>query len=91
MLVAPELSGAAAAGLHLVEHEQRAVALGALAQPGEVALRHGHVAAVAEERLDEDRRQLVRGDAGGEQEVEFFEGIVDRLVLRHTQAEGMGE
>ena len=47
--------------------------------------------AVAEERLDEDRRQLVRGDAGGEEEVEFFEGIVDRLVLRHTQAEGMGE
>ena len=60
MLTAPELSGPPEAGLHLVDHQQDAVLVGAFPQPGEEPLVGGHVAALAEHRLDEER-----GGVGG--------------------------
>ena len=60
MLSAPELSGPPEAGLHLVDHQQDAVPVGALAQSCEEPLVGGHVPALTQHRLDEER-----GGVGG--------------------------
>src|SRR5262249_49839496 len=58
VLVPPEPAGAAEPGLDLVEDEQDAVPVRALAQPGEETGRGGYVAALAEDRLDHERGGL---------------------------------
>ena len=67
------LAGAPHAALHLVEHQEDAVAIGDRAQPAQELRRRHDVAAFAQHRLDDDRRDVVgRGhrreqllDAGG--------------------------
>ena len=56
----PHRAGAADAGLHLVEHEQDAVLVAQPPQVGEPAGGRDDVAALALDRLDEDRRHVAR-------------------------------
>ena len=62
---ANQAPGAADAGLHLVEPEQRAVLRGDLARRGEVAVRRHVHAGLALDGLEDDGRRLV-GDGRGE-------------------------
>ena len=58
-LIGEQFAGAAHAGLHLVEHQQQAVLVAQFAQrPQERRLDDAH-AALAHDRLDQDRRGLV--------------------------------
>ena len=59
------------AGLDLVGDEQDAVLAGDLAQPRQEARRRHDVAALAEDRLDDDRRDLLRVDELVERQVEL--------------------
>ena len=67
--VCEQPAGAAHAGLHLVEHEQTAVAVGQLAQAGQEALGRGVDPALALYRLDQDRGSPVREQRLGGSEV----------------------
>ena len=60
VLARPHRAGAADAGLHLVDHEQDAVLVAQRAQVGEPARRRHDVAALALDRLDEDRGDVAR-------------------------------
>ena len=62
-------AGATEAALHLVEHQQDAVLVAALSQPGQPREGRHDVAALAEHRLDDHRRQ--RAGLGGEDLVEL--------------------
>ncbi|SLD05239.1 Uncharacterised protein [Mycobacteroides abscessus subsp. massiliense] len=70
-----ERSGAADSGLHLVEHQERAMACGDLAHPRQVALRWHDHAALTHDRLQEDGgRVIVDGSLyGGEIAVRHME------------------
>ena len=59
VLVGEPLAGAAHAGLDLVEDQQHAALVAQLAQPGEVIRRRDVDAALALDRLDQDRGRLV--------------------------------
>ena len=65
MLVAEPFSGPAAAALHLVEHEQEIPLVTDSPQSLEEALRRGHHAPFAEDRLHEDAAGLVVDDLLG--------------------------
>ena len=65
------LAGPPEPGLDLVGDEQDAVLAGDLAQPRQEPRRRHDVAALAEDRLDDDRRDLVRVDELVERQVEL--------------------
>ena len=71
-LVREPAPGAADAGLHLVDHQQRAVFGGDRPGRGQVAVRRRHHAGLTQDRLQEDR-----GD-----------GVVDRRLQRRDVAVG---
>ena len=80
VLDGPPLARAARAALHLVHHQQNAVAVADGAQLAQKVVRRHHVAAFALDRLDEDRRHFFRRQNGLEQLL--FD------VARAAQAEG---
>ena len=63
MLMPPELAGAPDACLDLVEDEDNAVSIGALAEALEECRRGGQVSAVTQHRFDEKRSGVIGGDA----------------------------
>jgi hypothetical protein len=69
-----EAAGASEAGLDLVDGEQDPVAVGHVAQRREEAIQGRHVAALAEHRLDHERRHVVGIDHGGEQLLDRVQG-----------------
>ncbi len=91
MLVTPEPAGATESRLYLVEDEEDAVSVGALPQALQEARRGGQVAAVTENRLDEEGRGVGGRDARLQQVVQFTECEVDRGVGVPAVAVGVGE
>ena len=87
MLGGEQLPGAAEAGLHLVEAEERAVAAAELLRAGEVAV-GGQDHALAEDRLDDEHRDVLAAQLGLER-VE----VVERHAgdPREVRAEAVGE
>src|SRR5438128_3530895 len=69
VLARPHLAGPPHAALHLVAHQQDAVAVAQLAQRLQVARRRHHVPALALDRLHEDRGHALRVEPLGEQVV----------------------
>ena len=84
VLVGEERSGAADPGLHLVEHQQCAVAAGDLAGRGQVAGRRDDHAALPHDRLEEHRGGVV-ADRGG-QGVDVAVGNVGDVAGKRSKA-----
>ena len=91
MLTAPELSGSPEAGLHLVDHQQDAVLVGAFAQSGEEPLVGGHVSALAQHRLDEERSGVGGRRQRLQDVVQLGEREVGGLLDRPAEVGGVGE
>src|SRR5699024_1650388 len=77
VFVAPEGSGASETGLYFVGDQEEPVLVGALAQTLHECVRHRHVPALTEYRLDEDRGGVLGRGRGGELVVELAEGVGD--------------
>src|SRR5262249_6210618 len=76
-------------GLHLVDHQQDAVLVGALAQAGEEPLVGGHVAALTEHRLNEERGGVGGGGSGAAGGIQLGPG--ERRRARYTPGpKGLG-
>ena len=88
---APELSGPTEAGLDFVDDEQDAVVVGALPQTGEEPLVGGHVAALAQHRLDEERRGVCGRRQRLQDVVELAQREVGGLFDRPAEMPGVGE
>jgi hypothetical protein len=88
---APELARAAESRLHLVEHQQHSVRVGAFPQAIEEALICRHVAALAEYRLDEESGRVGRRAQRVQYVVELGEGEFGRLLDRPAEVAGVGE
>ena len=83
MLDRKEPARPAVAGLDLVGDQQDPVLAGDLAQAGQEARRRDDVAALAQDRLDDDRRDVLRVDELVEGQVELglpVAGAVRRVV-----------
>ena len=91
VVAAPELAGPPEPGLHLVDDEQDAVPVGALPQAGEEPLVGRHVAALAENRLDEERRGVGRRTQCLQHIVELAQREVGRLLDRPAEVARVGE
>ena len=66
-----QLAGPTEAGLDLVGDQEDAVLAGDLAEPGQERRRRDEVAALAEDRLDDDRRDVLGVDVLVERQVEL--------------------
>lgn len=91
VLMPEELSGPPESGLDLVEDEQDAVFVGPLPQSLEKPGVAGDVTALAQDRFDDEGRDLVRRHEGREQVVQFLQGEIGRFLLRPAVAIGRGE
>jgi hypothetical protein len=72
--------GAADPALHLVEHQEDAVRIAALAQAGQPGPRRGHVAALAQHRLHHHGAHVGRRRLQGQDQVELGQGGLHRGV-----------
>ena len=79
VLAREHLAGTPDAGLHLVEDQQDAVPVAQRPQAGEEPVRRHEVAALALDRLDQDRGDLARRHVAGEQHV--LDVVEDGLAL----------
>ncbi len=86
-----ETPGAGVSGLHLVDGEQDPVAIGHLAQGGQESVRWDHVAALAQDRLDQDGRDVIGRHQRREQLVDGVHGGGQgRIGPAHAQGIGEG-
>jgi len=87
----PELARAAETRLHLVEHQQHPVRVGAFPQALQEALICRHVAALTQYRLDEESSRVGRRAQCLQCVVELGEREFGRLLDRPAEVAGVGE